>query len=81
MLRRAGLVKQRREAGCVVYTLAVREVRDVLAAAGAALASLPGEGEAWPPTCGHLPPRPAGAVVGAVARAIPRRLTRRCTAG
>src|SRR3954451_15392073 len=44
VLRRAGLVAQRREAGSVVYSMAVPGIRDVLAAAGAALAVLPGDG-------------------------------------
>ena len=33
VLRRAGLVAQRREAGSVVYTLALPEIRDLLVAA------------------------------------------------
>ena len=45
VLRRAGLVGQRREAGAVVYSLTVPEVRHVLVAARTVLASLPGEGD------------------------------------
>ena len=43
VLRRAGLVGQRREAGCVVYSLLVPEVRHVLAAARRVLSALPGD--------------------------------------
>jgi DNA-binding transcriptional ArsR family regulator len=46
VLRRAGLVGQRREAGTVVYSLTVPEVRHVLLAARTVLGVLPGEGEA-----------------------------------
>src|SRR3982750_3496479 len=45
VLRRAGLVAQRREAGTVVYSLTVPEVRHVLVAARTVLATLPGDGE------------------------------------
>jgi DNA-binding transcriptional ArsR family regulator len=45
VLRRAGLVAQRRERGCAVYSIAVPEVRQILLAAGTALSGLPGEGE------------------------------------
>lgn len=44
VLRRSGLVTQRREAGEVVYSLAVPEVRDLLAAARHILrAQMPGQ--------------------------------------
>jgi ArsR family transcriptional regulator len=39
VLRRAGLVAQRRQAGAVVYTLALPEVRDLLIAARRLLAA------------------------------------------
>jgi ArsR family transcriptional regulator len=45
VLRRAGLVCQRRDGGTVVYSLTVPEVRHVLMAARTVLAALPGEGE------------------------------------
>src|SRR2546423_12323428 len=41
VLRRAGLVSQRREAGSVVYALVLPAVPDVLGAAGAPLAAPP----------------------------------------
>jgi DNA-binding transcriptional ArsR family regulator len=68
VLRRAGLVNHRREAGCVVYAVAVPEIRAVLAAAGAALAALPGEGEALAADLRAPCTPPAGTVVGAVTR-------------
>lgn len=40
VLRRAGLVEQRRESGAVVYSVSVPEVRDLLLAARAILRSL-----------------------------------------
>lgn len=40
VLRRAGLVVQRREAGAVVYAISVAEVRDLLLAARAILAAV-----------------------------------------
>jgi DNA-binding transcriptional ArsR family regulator len=40
VLRRAGLVVQRREAGSVVYAISVPEVRDLLLAARAILAAV-----------------------------------------
>ncbi|WP_088318064.1 metalloregulator ArsR/SmtB family transcription factor [Kineosporia sp. R_H_3] len=40
VLRRAGLVVQRREAGSVVYAISVTEVRDLLLAARAILAAV-----------------------------------------
>lgn len=40
VLRRAGLVVQRREAGSVVYAISVAEVRDLLLAARAILAAV-----------------------------------------
>ena len=40
VLRRAGLVVQRREAGAVVYAISVGEVRDLLLAARAILAAV-----------------------------------------
>jgi ArsR family transcriptional regulator len=43
VLRRAGLVGQRREAAGVVYSLLVPEVRHVLAAARRVLSALPGD--------------------------------------
>jgi ArsR family transcriptional regulator len=48
VLRRAGLVGQRREATGVVYSLLVPEVRHVLAAARRVLSSLPADGDALP---------------------------------
>jgi DNA-binding transcriptional ArsR family regulator len=68
VLRRAGLVTQRREAGCVVYTLAVPEVRDVLAAARVALAALPGDGETSTADLRTAATPPTGALVAVVAR-------------
>jgi DNA-binding transcriptional ArsR family regulator len=68
VLRRAGLVSQRREAGCVVYSLAVPEVGDVLAAARVALAALPGDGEALTVDLRAPAAAPAGALVAVVAR-------------
>jgi DNA-binding transcriptional ArsR family regulator len=67
VLRRAGLVTQRREAGCAIYALAVPEVRDVLAAARAALAALPGDGETLAADLRAPATQPTGALV-AVAR-------------
>jgi DNA-binding transcriptional ArsR family regulator len=68
VLRRAGLVSQRREAGSVVYTLAVPEVREVLAAARAALAALPGDCESTASDLRAPATPPAGSVVAVVAR-------------
>jgi DNA-binding transcriptional ArsR family regulator len=68
VLRRAGLVSQRREAGSVFYALAVPEVREVLAAARAALAALPGEAETLTADLRGPATPPAGAVVAVVAR-------------
>jgi ArsR family transcriptional regulator len=67
LLRRAGLVTQRREAGCAIYTLAVPEVRDVLAAARAALVALPGDAETLAADLRAPSTPPTGALV-AVAR-------------
>lgn len=72
VLRRAGLVGQRRAAGAVVYTLTVPEVRHVLLAARTLLAALPGEGDAAPIDL-RVPAEPAGPPVGAVASAVARR--------
>src|SRR4029450_4889657 len=63
VLRRAGLVTQRREAGCVVYSLAIPQVRDVLAAARVALAALPGDGETVTADLRTPATPPAGALV------------------
>lgn len=63
VLRRAGLVCQRREAGSVYYALAVAEVRDVLAAAGTALSAMPGDGEALAGDLRGPATPPGGAVV------------------
>jgi ArsR family transcriptional regulator len=68
VLRRAGLVAQRREDGAVFYALTVPQVRDVLAAAGVALASLPVDAEALTADLRAPATPPAGAVVGVVAR-------------
>ena len=73
VLRRAGLVGHRREAGAVVYSLTVPEVRHVLVAARTVLAALPGEGEVAgvelhaAGVAAHSGPR-VGLVAGAVAR-------------
>jgi DNA-binding transcriptional ArsR family regulator len=74
VLRRAGLVGQRREAGAVVYSLSVPEVRHVLVAARTVLASLPGDGEVAGVelrTSGVSAPH--GAQVGLVTGAMARR--------
>jgi DNA-binding transcriptional ArsR family regulator len=72
VLRRAGLVEQRREGGSVVYTMIVPEVRAVLHAARSLLAALPGEAEGFPDL--RAPDTPhAGAAVDAVASAVARR--------
>src|SRR2546423_7457880 len=68
VLRRAGLVSQRREAGSVVYALVVPAVRDVLGAAGAALAALPGDCDTFVADLRAPATPPAGAVVAVVAR-------------
>jgi DNA-binding transcriptional ArsR family regulator len=73
VLRRAGLVGQRRERGSVVYTLLVSEVRDVLLAARALLGALPGEAEALATDLRTPVSPPAGAAVGAVTSAVARR--------
>jgi DNA-binding transcriptional ArsR family regulator len=73
VLRRAGLVGQRRDAGSVVYSLSVPEVRHVLVAARTVLAALRGEGEVAgvelraARVASHAGP-PVGLVAGAVAR-------------
>jgi ArsR family transcriptional regulator len=73
VLRRAGLVGQRREAGTVVYSLLVPEVRHVLVAARTVLATLPGDGEVAgvelrAAGVASYAGRPLGLVAGAVAR-------------
>jgi ArsR family transcriptional regulator len=70
VLRRAGLVGQRREAGSVVYSLLVPEVRHVLVAARTVLAALPGDGEAVPVDVRAVgtPGPPLAVVATAVAR-------------
>ncbi len=73
VLRRAGLVGQRRDAGAVVYSLTVPEVRHVLVAARTVLAALPGEGEVagvelHAAGVAALSGPPVGLVAGAVAR-------------
>jgi ArsR family transcriptional regulator len=74
VLRRAGLVTQRREAGTVLYALTVPEVRHVLLAARTVLGALPGEGDV-----GAVELRsagvaaPSGAPVSLVAGAMARR--------
>jgi DNA-binding transcriptional ArsR family regulator len=73
VLRRAGLVGQRRERAGVVYNLVAPEVREVLTAARALLAALPGEAEALA-TDLRLPVTPPADVnVGSVASAVARR--------
>jgi DNA-binding transcriptional ArsR family regulator len=73
VLRRAGLVGQRRERAGVVYSLVAPEVREVLTAARALLAALPGEAEALA-TDLRLPVTPPADVnVGSVASAVARR--------
>jgi DNA-binding transcriptional ArsR family regulator len=73
VLRRAGLVGQRRDAGAVVYTLLVVEVRDVLLAARTVLASMPGDGDGVPADLRSTTP-PGGAVAaGATASVVARR--------
>ena len=73
VLRRAGLVGQRRENDGVVYSLVVPEVRGVLLAARALLEGLLGEPEAIV-TDLRVPVTPhAGASVGSVASAVARR--------
>jgi DNA-binding transcriptional ArsR family regulator len=73
VLRRAGLVAQRREAGTVVYSLTVPDVRHVLVAARTVLAALPGDGEVAgvelraAGVASYAGP-PVGLVAGAVAR-------------
>jgi DNA-binding transcriptional ArsR family regulator len=70
VLRRAGLVEQRRERGGVVYKLVVPQVREVLLAARTLLAALPGEAEGLATDLGTPVTPPA---VGAVASAVARR--------
>ena len=73
VLRRAGLVGQRRDDGAVVYTLLVVEVRDVLLAARTVLASMPGDGDGVPADLRTATP-PGGAVAaGATASLVARR--------
>lgn len=71
VLRRAGLVGQRREAGSVVYSLLVPEVRHVLVAARTVLAALPGDGEAV--TVDVRAAETSGPPLGVVATAVARR--------
>jgi DNA-binding transcriptional ArsR family regulator len=73
VLRRAGLVGQRRERGSVVYRLLVPEVRQVLLAARAVLDALPGEAEALAAGLRTPVTATAGAAVGVVASAVARR--------
>ena len=68
VLRRAGLVNQRREKGCVVYAIAVPEIRAVLNAARLAVAALPGEGETLAADLRTPATPPAGAMVAVVGR-------------
>ncbi|MGZ4649580.1 MAG: ArsR/SmtB family transcription factor [Kineosporiaceae bacterium] len=68
VLRRAGLVEQRREDGAVVYALAVPEVRGVLHAARSLLAALPGEAEVLADLRAQVTPPAGGAVAAAVMR-------------
>jgi ArsR family transcriptional regulator len=74
VLRRAGLVGHRREAGTVVYSLTVPEVRHVLVAARTVLAALPAEGEVVGVDlrAGSVASH-AGPPVGVVATAVARR--------
>ncbi len=72
VLRRAGLVGQRRESGGVVYSLTVPEVRHVLVAARTVLGALPDDVEG---PCVEIraaaaasPGPPVGVVTAAVAR-------------
>src|SRR4051794_20249203 len=69
VLRRAGLVTHRREAGSVIYTLAVTGIGEVLAAAAAALAALPAECELLAPALTPHTSPPTGSVVAVIARA------------
>jgi DNA-binding transcriptional ArsR family regulator len=72
VLRRAGLVAQRREGGSVVYSMIVPEVRGVLHAARSLLAALPGDAEVLADL--RTPVTPAtGAAMGAVTSAVVRR--------
>jgi ArsR family transcriptional regulator len=73
VLRRAGLVGQRREHGGVVYTLLVPEVRDVLVAARVLLEALPGDAEALAAELRLPVSPPPGTAVGAVPSAVARR--------
>jgi ArsR family transcriptional regulator len=73
VLRRAGLVGQRREHAGVVYSLVVPEVREVLVAARALLAALPGEAEALAADLRLPGTPPANATVGTVTSAAARR--------
>lgn len=74
VLRRAGLVGQRREAGAVVYSLTVPEVRHVLVAARTVLGALPDEGEVpGVEIRADGVTASAGPVVGVVAGAVARR--------
>src|SRR5205814_6639595 len=66
VLRRVGLVEQRRVDGTVVYTLLVPEVGDVLVAARALLAALPSEAESLAVDLRLPVTAPTGAAVGAV---------------
>jgi len=73
VLRRAGLVGQRRDTHGVVYTLLVDEVRDVLLAARTVLTALPADTDPLPPDLRS--PTPAGGVAaaGATASVVARR--------
>jgi DNA-binding transcriptional ArsR family regulator len=73
VLRRAGLVGQRREAGAVVYSLTVPEVRHVLVAARAVIAALPREGDVAAVELRTRGVAPSGPPVGLLAGAVARR--------
>jgi DNA-binding transcriptional ArsR family regulator len=73
VLRRAGLVGQRRERGGVVYRLLVPEVRHVLVAARAVLDALPGEAESLAAGLRTPVTAAADAAMGVFASAVGRR--------
>ncbi len=74
VLRRAGLVGQRREPGGVVYCLSVPEVRHVLVAARTVLAALPGDGDT-------VDVRSAGGSAGPPVEVVATAVSRRALAG
>jgi ArsR family transcriptional regulator len=76
VLRRAGLVGQRREPAGVVYSLSVPEVRHVLVAARTVLAALPGDGETV-----TVDVRAAGVAAGPPVEVVATAVSRRALAG